>query len=66
MLIVNKVFPQNLHPYLGELEETKITFSIHSIFEKNESNNITNKNYTLHDPFLGVNNISSSFHADLL
>jgi hypothetical protein len=60
------MFPQNLHPYFGGMAETKITFSIHSILEKNESNNTTSKNCTPHSAFFGVNNISSSFHASLL
>jgi hypothetical protein len=64
--IVNKMFPQNLHPYFGGMAETKSTFSNHSILQKNESNNTTSKNYTPHRVFFGVNNISSSFNAGLL
>jgi hypothetical protein len=60
------MFPQNLHPYLGEMEETKITFSIRSVLKKNESTIITSKKYTPHSAFFGVNSISSSFHAGLL
>jgi hypothetical protein len=48
------------------MEEIKITFSIHCILDKNESSNITSKNYSPHSAFFGVNNISSPFHAGLL